>query len=154
VFGKAPRVPVFGWINLRVDRAPPSPGVTPGDAETRWLQEVMGGSVPISTSQRVRCPAVTGASQQGPERQHVHLHRTTRSMAQPGASPHRRTVPRQSWHGGSQGQAWGCSVHRGLVPRERQHPRGWGSAEAKAGEEAEGDKKNREMFYAGRVPER
>lgn len=64
-------------------------------------------------------------------------HGRARALA-PGQS-HRRA----GWH---PGPGWGLS------PRGRRHPWGWGSAEAKVGAKAEGDRTNTEMFYVGNEP--
>lgn len=114
--GEAPRVPVFGWTNLQMDKPPPLPGHNPGDTEIQRPQRGHRGSpISVTVSHCVRCLAVIGTSQQGPDQWHIHIHHVTWPMARPGMSP----CPRAGWHGGIQGQAGGCSIQRGLVPRGR-----------------------------------
>lgn len=122
-----------------MDKTPPSPGHAPGNAEIQRTQRGHRGSpVPVTMSQ---CLAVVGTSQQGPHQRHIRIRHSAWPTARPGMSPRPRSVPPQGWvarwwHAGPGG---GCFVQRGFVPRGRRHPWGWGSAEAKAGENAVGD---------------
>lgn len=137
VFGKASCVPVFRRINLRMDKPPPLPGHTPGDAETQ------GGS---SLHHHVPAGLRTGSFWHNSARTrpvaHPHpSHHMSHGTASCESLPHDRPL---TGLGGTVAPG-GCSVQCGLIPRGRWHP--WGSAEAKMGEKAEGDRTNREMFY-------